>query len=179
MGIFNFKKKKDPEYDPTNLKLYDMKTGSVFDYNLSNWAVLRTFEYQWDGGEYSLEFEIDNGQEHRFLSVEKDDNELFIILMEKIKIRQVDENLPEFIQRNDTPPKNLEYNGDHFFLDSDSEGLCREEGSDVTEEFLSWDFYTKDETKVLSIEQWGTNEFEAYCGIVAKEYEFSNILPGK
>lgn len=178
MGLFNFKKKKEPEYDPTDMHLYDMKTGAVFDYDLQNWVVLRTFEYQWGEGEYALEFEIDNGTEKKFLSVENDDDELFITISEKIKIRMIDENLPEFIERNETPPRNLEYEGVHYFFDSEGEGICKEEGSDIAENLISWDFYDKEETRILTIEQWGTDEFEAYAGKVINQIEFSNILPG-
>lgn len=72
MGIFDFlginkNKNSEPDYDPTDMKLYDMTSGSVFDYDLKNWVVIRTFEYQWDETDYSLEFEIDNGTEIKHL----------------------------------------------------------------------------------------------------------------
>lgn len=184
MGIFDFlginkNKNSEPDYDPTDMKLYDMTSGSVFDYDLRNWVVTRTFEYQWDETDYSLEFEIDNGTEIKHLEVEQGDNGLNLTLSEKIKIRMIDEDLPSFIQRNDAPPKNLKYLDEHFFYKSKSVGLCKQEGTDVVDEFINWDFINKDETKILSIEQWGEDEFEAYISVKVKEYEFSNILPGK
>jgi hypothetical protein len=32
---------------------------------------------------------------------------------------------------------------------------------------------------VLTIEQWGDIQFEAYVGQYVEEYQFINILPGK
>ena len=48
MGLFDkFKKKKEPKYDPSNIKVTDIAQGFVFEYNMSTWEVKNEYEYDW------------------------------------------------------------------------------------------------------------------------------------
>ena len=42
-----FKKKKEPDYDVTNLSLKDLETGFIFDYDMKSWVVEESYEYDW------------------------------------------------------------------------------------------------------------------------------------
>ena len=44
-------------------------------------------------------------------------------------------------------------------------------------EFISWDYYDKNEDFVLTIEQWDENTFEASFGKVVQYFQISNIFP--
>lgn len=177
MGIFDFfKKDQSPDYDPSNIKVTDFKKGFVFDYDLKSWVVKKAYEYDWGNNNFSLEFVIENENESYYMSVEEDD-EVEISLSKKIKLREIDEDLPEYIQRHETPPKTLDYKGKRFFMDGESMGSMREIGQKEISNLISWDFYSEDEKEIISIEQWGENDFEASKGFYVDESEFSNIYP--
>jgi hypothetical protein len=42
---------------------------------------------------------------------------------------------------------------------------------------IYWDYADASGEKLLAIEQWGEDEFEAAVGRSVQEYEFTNILP--
>ena len=179
MGIFDiFKKKEEKTYDPTDLKITEMDVGFIVDYDLKTWQVKAVGEYDWGNNNYSLEYKLDSGDEVIFLEVE-DDDELVLKVNKKLKIRSIDEDLPERIVKKERPPKKLEYQGTTYYKDDESHGYYKDRAkkTDDWDEFISWDYYDKEEQQVLCTEQWGDREFEASIGKLAKEFEFSNILP--
>jgi hypothetical protein len=179
MGIFDrFKKEKEPEYDVTNLSVHDFKKGFVFEYNLKSWIVKEEYQYDWGDNFFTYEFKIDSGDELLYLHFE-DDDELEISISSKIKIRAIDEDLPEHIIKFQEAPKKINYQGETYLLDGESPGFFHnnDHGEDAWDELISWNYFNEAEDKVITIEQWGDKEFEASCGLVVKEYEISNILP--
>lgn len=182
MGMFDFFKKKEekPSYDPTNIKVTDLNKGFVFEYNLENWVVDAVYEYNWGNNYFSKEYKVSNGTEERFLSVDTDDG-VFITFTKKIKVRSIQEDLPEEILKNETPPRKLEYDGKTFYSDGEEIGEFRDLEDTAAEgaKFISWEYYDDDDKFVLCIEQWGDEDFEASYGVVLKEFEISNILPGE
>ncbi len=178
MGLFDFfkkDKKEENNYDPTNIKVTDLRKGFVFDYDLKTWVVKEEFLYDWGNNFFSREYKINSGEEEKFLSVEDDDG-LFLSVLNKVNVRSVQEDLPEYILKNDRPPKKIVYKNITFYYDSESVGSLKESDEDEAK-FISWDFYDEDEKHVLNVEQWGEEEFEASFGQVIKEFEISNILP--
>ncbi len=180
MGLKDlFKKKKEPDYDATDIRVTDIKLGFIFEYDLSTWEVVEEYEYDWGNNYFSKEFKIFNGTETKFLSLDEDD-ELYIAVTTKVKVRSVDEDLPEYIIEHEAPPKKITYNGTKFFQEEESPGYFRNvedgEDDDAWSEVVSWE-YEDDNDQVLTIEQWGDKEFEASFGKYIKEYEISNILP--
>lgn len=180
MGIFDRFRKKEPQYNATDIKVTDLSKNFIFDYDLSTWLVTATYEYDWGDNFFTREFKIENESETAFLNIEEDD-ELQISMTKKIKIRHIDEDLPEYITRNECPPKKLEYDGKIFFLNGENPGYFNNTEGEKESwiEFISWDYISKDEQYVLNIEQWGENKFEASYGKLIKEYEISNIYPHK
>lgn len=179
MGLFDiFKKKKKEEYDPNNIRITDLKKGFMLDYDMKTWEVKEMYEYDWGDNFFSFEYKLDCGDDVVYLSVEQEDD-VELSIMRKVKIRAVGEDLPEEIAKNEVPPKKLNYNGLTFYKDGESPGYFRnmDEKPEESTEFISWDYYDESEKNVITIEQWGEREFEAAVGIVAQEYEFSNILP--
>ncbi|MTI32317.1 DUF4178 domain-containing protein [Xanthovirga aplysinae] len=183
MGVFDFfkKKKKEPEYDPSNITIRDLRKGFVLDYDLKTWEVKAEFEYDWGNNFFSREFKLDSGDEVVYLHLSEDD-EIYLTISKKIKIRNLDEDLPEYIAQHEQPPKKLIFEGKTYFLDKESPGYFRdfENPGDKDEdwcEMISWEYYDSTEKLVLSVEQWGEREFEASYGKVVGEFSFSNILP--
>jgi len=179
MGIFDFFKKKDeePSYDPTNLKLTDLNVGFIVEYDLQNWEVKKAFEYDWGNNYFTKEFQLFDGKDYVYLSVD-DNTEMNLTVTKSIKVRHIEEGLPEYILSRETAPSKLNYEGITYFLNEDSAGYCKELSADENSwaELINWDFYDKSEESVLSITQWGEKEFEANIGKVVKEFQFSNII---
>ncbi|MCG8474491.1 MAG: DUF4178 domain-containing protein [Cytophagales bacterium] len=181
MGLFDFfKKKEEPAYDPTNLKLTDLRVGFMLDYDMQTWEVQKAFEYDWGNHYFTYEFQLFNGEEVIYLSVD-DNEELALSVSRSVKIRQIQEDLPDYIVERETAPNKLVYKGVMYYLDEDSAGYSKPIGAsdDDWAELINYDYYDETEKKILSVSQYGEREFEASAGRVAKGYEFSNIIPGK
>lgn len=180
MGLFDrFKKKEEPSYDPTNMSVRDLDKGFVFEYDMKTWVVNEVYEYDWGNNFFTREYKIDNGEEQLFLSIEEDD-ELEISISKKIKIRAIDEDLPEQIVNTERPPKKLHYDGKTFLLENESPGFFHDMANsdkDAWDEFISWSYYDDSEKFILCIEQWEEREFESSYGVFVEDYEISNIIP--
>ena len=81
------------------------------------------------------------------------------------------------MEENEKPPKKITLNGIKYFLDEKSPGYNKEIDQDNWTELISYDYLNNDEDKVLCIEQYDDESFEASVGIVIPEYYISNILP--
>ncbi|MBI9069993.1 MAG: DUF4178 domain-containing protein [Melioribacteraceae bacterium] len=179
MGLFDFfKKDETPGYDPANIKITDLDKGFIFEYDLKNWVVEEVYQYDWGSNYKTKEFKVNSGDEIMFLSVD-DDDEIFITISEKIKPRVLKDDLPEYINENDKPPKKLEYKNIKFLYDEESYGYFKQLHTNAEEDakVISWDYFDDDDKYILNIEQWGDEDFEASFGKVVKEFEISNILP--
>jgi hypothetical protein len=179
MGLFDFFKKKTPDYDVTNMSVHDLDVGFIFEYDLETWEVKEAYEYDWGSNFFSREYKVTNGSEVKYLSVEEDDD-LEICWMDKIKLTKIDEDLQDELIAKQKPPKKLYVEGIKFFFEDVctgyfQNGLKRDENS--WEEYRCWDFEDKSGDHILSIEQWDDESFEAAIGKNLKEYEISNILP--
>lgn len=180
MGLKNFfskKKEKEPEYDILNMKVTDLRKGFVFDYDLSSWIVEEEYEYDWGDEYFTKEFKITNGTEIKYLGIDSEDKE-YIAITEKIKLRAIDVNLPEYIIEHEAPPKEFEYNGTKYMLEEENPGYFKDLGNKDQDwiEFMSWDYEDYD-NNLISIEQWDEKSFEASIGKYIKATEISNILP--
>jgi len=177
MGLFDFLKKKEPTYDPANLTIHDLRAGFIFDYDLKTWIIREEYLYDWGDHYFTREFKIDSGDDSAYLHID-DNDDLFITLTKKIRIRSIDEDIPEVIKKDDKPPKKLIYNEITFYLEGTNPGyFSNDPKSDNWAELISWDYYDTKGEFTLAIEQWGEDDFEAAFGRVIKEFEFSNILP--
>ncbi len=179
MGLADFfKKKKEPTYDITNIQVQDLDVGFVFDYNMEPWTVEAIYEYDWGDECFTREFRVNNGTERRFLSLDDDDGELTLALMQKVKVRSIKSFLPELLVEEQKPPKEIEYNGVLYYLEEEASGYFNDMAKgDHWEEFCSWSFEDKEGKQLLCIEQWDTKEFEASVGVKVHDFEITNLLP--
>ncbi len=181
MGLFDFFKKKTPDYDVTNMSVHDLDVGFIFDYDLETWEVKEAYEYDWGSNFFSREYKVSNGSEIKYLSVEEDDD-LELCWTEKIKLAKIDEDLHDELISRQKPPKKLVIDGIKYSFEDVStgyfqNGLNRDENA--WEEYRCWDFEDKSGDHILSIEQWDDESFEASIGKNLKEFEISNILPAE
>jgi len=182
MGLFDLFKKKDKKesYDPTNIRVTDLDKGFVLEYDLKTWVVDAVFEYDWGDNYFSREYKLDSGDDSLFLHVEEDD-ELYLTVTRKIKVTMIEEDLPEYIEKNEKAPKKIHYKNKTFYLDgNENPGYFRDLSDQQKDwvELISWDYYDEDDKEYINVEQWGEREFEASAGHAIREFEISNILPG-
>jgi len=179
--MFDFfkKKKKEPAYDVTNLSLRDLNYGFIFDYDMKSWVVKEVYEYDWGNNNFSREYKVDSGDDIGFLNI-AEEAELVITFTKPIKLRKIDEDVMGEVQKQKQPPRQIHYGGEIFYMDEDCAGYFRDcsKKTEDWEEFIAWDYYNEEEDKVISITQWDEYNVEAHAGIVLKEYQFSNIIPG-
>nr|WP_320117569.1 DUF4178 domain-containing protein [uncultured Marinifilum sp.] len=178
MGLADFfKRKKQPKYDSTNIRVSDLDIGFVFEYDLESWVVQACYEYDWGDNFFTQEFKIFNGSKTLFLSVE-DDDELSLSVSSKIKTRQLGAHVHEDLLNNQKAPASFEYDGRKYFFEKEAPGYFNDvaKGEEWLE-FMSWDFEDESGEFIVTIEQWDEKEFEASAGKVIKEFEISNILP--
>jgi len=179
MGLFDiFKKKNEPHYDSTDIRVKDLDVGFVFDYDLSNWEVQQAYEYDWGDSYFSDEYKISDGEKTLYLSVE-DDDELILSVSKKLKIKKLGSAILEELMSTQKPPASFEYENEKFVMEEEAPGYFhdRSKGKDDWEEFVSWTYTNESGDKLITIEQWDEKEFEASIGKYIKEFEISHILP--
>ena len=182
MGILDkFKKEKEktPEYDPLNIKITDVRKGFILDYDLHSWIVIEEYKYDWGDNCFTKELKLECDNDSIFLNID-DSDQLDLSICKKVRIRNIDDELPERIIKKGKPPKKLEYDGKTFYRDSESPGYFKDMSKDDDWlEFQSWDYYDDSEKYIITIEQWDDEEFDASYGQVVNEIDFSNIIPGE
>jgi hypothetical protein len=179
MGIFDkFKKKEEPHYDPSNMKIKDLRVGFMFDYDLNTWEITEEYEYDWGDNYFTREYKLEASDDIAYLHIDYND-EGFMTLSRKLKVRELGQDIPEEILEKKCPPKKITYAGVDYFLDKESPGYFSDdpEDDDSWTEFISWDYYDSDSKLVACVEQWGARDFEASHGKVVNDYEITNILP--
>lgn len=173
-----FKKKKEPEYDVTNLKITDLNIGFIFDYDLKPWVVKERYEYDWGSNNFSHEYKVDSGDEVAFLSVE-DSSELAISLTKSIKVKKIDEDVTRILADTKKAPSQLHLEGEVYYLDNESAGYFKDCGKKTEdwEELFSWEYFNENEDKIISITQWDEQTFDVFAGKVLQSHQISNIIP--
>ncbi|WP_139957118.1 DUF4178 domain-containing protein [Flavicella sediminum] len=178
MGIFDFFKKKEKErhFDPTNITVRDLGKGYIFEYIIETWTVTALFEYDWGDNYFTREFIIKNGTIEKYLELE-DDGGLVVTISEKVKLRKLGDEVCDYIDKHEKPPKKINFEGVQYFLDEKSPGFSKEIDAANWEELISYDYLDKEEEKTLCIVQYGDEEFEVSKGTIISELAISNILP--
>ena len=176
------KKDGQPEPDPLHdLTLSNLKVGYLLDYDLKTWEVKSHNRYDFDGTR-SDEWELDSGDDGCYLGREVDD-EVEWSISRKINISDLGQKdgkflaVPDHIRQHEDPPEEMEYQGIRYRLEESGAGHYYPDDRVAGDEMIYWDYSDADEDNILTIEQWGENEFDAAVGKWVKEYEFSNILP--
>jgi len=177
MGWKDFFKKKDEGPDPLHdLSLEKMEKGYLVDYDLRTWEVTACNRYDWGGGDVSLEWSLSSSDEILYLEREEDD-EVYWSLSSKIDFSGLGPDIRRHIKEHDDPPESIEFDGVTYHMEEMGGGHFFRQDATQGEEFLRWSYMDDSGEKLLDIEQWGEDDFEASVGRPVAEYQFSNILP--
>lgn len=179
MAFSWFKKKKDedkPSYDPTDVKVNQLVKGAFVDYDLKTWEVRAVYEYDWGNDFFADEFQIATASETYYLYVEEGEEGLECTLSEKINVHAIEGDIIRHTIQNESPPMEITFQGEKYFRDSEGVGLFRNVEDDRWREMISWTYYDIKEEKVLGIERWGEEDFEASFGQMVEQYEFSSFI---
>ena len=178
--VFNwFKKdKEEAHYDPTNIKITDLRVGFLLDYNLDTYEVKDEFEYDWGENEFTFEFKLVSANDECFLHIEEDDS-LILTLSRPLLISKISPDVKSQIIRTDEAPNQITYNNITYYQQSEAVGYFRNTKNKDSDEFIAWSFIADDNKSVIEIEQWGEKEFEASIGEIIDPYSITNIFPGK
>ena len=174
--------KKDSEEDEQDsvyreYTLDTMKVGYFVDYDLQTWQVSGYSTYDYDG-ELTQEWELQNGDEIRFLERAKSDGKVAWTLTRAIGLSDISEDIVRVIKEQDDPPQEIHFEERLYTAIEAGAGLMRPDGEGNGREFVNWSYEASDE-RLLFIAQWGEADFTAYEGEAVEEYQFVDILPGE
>lgn len=173
-----FKKEEKKHYDPTNIKITDLRVGFLLDYNLETFEVKDEFEYDWGDDDFTFEYKLVSVSETLMLHIEEDD-ELKLTLSKPLLISKISPDVKTYIIQNEQAPNQISLDGVTHFQQGESVGYYRNTKDKDSDEFISWAFIADDGKSVIEIEQWGEKEFEASKGTIIDPYSITNIFPGK
>ena len=179
MGFFDRwfgNKKPEDSTDPLHdLTLSALKVGYLVDFDLKTWEVKSYSTYDFDG-DTAEEWELDCGEDRCFLERCEDD-EVEWTIMRKIALSDIKEGIREHVLRHDDPPQTITFADQPFSAEGSGAGYYYKGGQGKGDQMIFWDYTDASGNKILSIEQWGDDAFEASVGEYVEEYQFTNILP--
>lgn len=168
------------DFDPIrDLTLAKLRPGYLVDYDAQTWRVKSYCRYDFGEGYTSEEWELDSGSETRYLEHAQEEGETQWSWSKRLPLGEIDGNLRQYIIQHDDPPDELTWDNQIYYLDESGPGYMYENGQGPAQEFIYWEFITEINESVLTIEQWGEREFEAWLSVPVQEYEFTSILPGE
>lgn len=178
--MFNLFKKKDqnppkPHYDPTNMKVTDLRVGYLFDYDLKTWEVIDEFEYDWGDNFFTYEYKINSGTETLYMRVEEDD-QVYCIFTQKMPFGKLGE-AAQYFKTHQQAPSSIRFEGIDFYLERENPGFFRSTQDEDSVEVIQWDYLDDSGKRILVIHQWDEQDFELSAGIIEPASAVSNILP--
>ncbi len=180
MGFLNlFKKKKHQDFDPgTDLVLSKLKPGFFTDYDMKTWEVSAKNYYDYGNNNIVYEWQLKSFDETIYLEKETDDEDRWTI-SRKLPLSKIDNIIIEQLAQDSDPPEKITVNNKTYYFDEQSAGHFYKNCSGTGQEFIAWCFLDVSENISVTIEQWDENSFESSENFPVKEYQFTNILPGK
>lgn len=143
--------------------IWSLKSGDAINYQGQGWYVKVVSLGEWEDGTVSKEYELVNGREVRYLSIEEDNPESLFLSQ---TISNIDFQDKSGIRLNDPfePPNNFSIDGRVFQKTESLAGIIKDVDTGEEEELLSWDFMDSSQTLLMNVEQWDADDFEVYFG---------------
>lgn len=115
-----------------------------------------------EGDFYWYEFECDKGDgEKIWVEVEDDDETIVSIVLEKLKLHDINTTSEELATIDDEETGLINYKGANYkYCDSSSAIFYRHCKQERAEKFYYWDFVRNN--KSISVEKWGDSFYEVY-----------------
>lgn len=172
-------KEEEPSIDPfADLVLPKLAPGFLVDYDGRTFEVVARHHHDTGDGYRTDDWELRcEGAMHYLNRIEADG--VLWTLTRKIPLGMIDERLKSQIQQHGDPLESIDFEGTTFFMQSYGGAQFYRDGRGPAQPFLYWDYEDELRERVLTIEQWGDIQFEAYVGQYVEEYQFIHILPGK
>ncbi|MCU0450011.1 MAG: DUF4178 domain-containing protein [Bernardetiaceae bacterium] len=180
-NFFNKNKKEKPglHYDPTNIKITDIRPGFLLDYDFKTWEVADEFEYDWGDQYFTYEYKLQSGGEVMYVHVDPSQPQEAVFTT-KILFGQLGEAVARSLRDTEQPPSQITLGEVTFYRDKESFGFFRStaEPEDSATEMAMWEYYDQSGQQTLVIFQWAEEDYEASVGRVeASAQAVSNILP--
>ncbi|PIE70444.1 MAG: hypothetical protein CSA22_07765 [Deltaproteobacteria bacterium] len=181
MGLFDFfsKKKADGDELLTDVPLEKLKTGYYLDYDMKTWQVTNAATYNWGDADISYEWQLTAADDVIYLELTRDDADEWCITR-KVPFGKLGEAVVSHMKTNEDPPAEITFDGVTYYQEEMGGGqyINLDKNPESGSELLRWDYCDDSGDRILSIEQWGENDFEAAVGEMVEAYAFTNILPG-
>lgn len=181
MGFMDFIKKKMSGSDPdplSDLTLSKMKKGYYVDYDMKTWQVTAVNRYEWGEDDITWEWQLQSHDDILYLEREFDDVEAWT-LSRKVPFGKLDPQVREELIRSDEAPDTILFNGTEYYIEESGGAHFYADGSQTGRPVFVWDYLDDSEKEILTIEQWGDNDYELAVGTLVEEYQFSDILPSE
>ncbi len=180
MGWKDIFGKKKNELDPLkDLTLKNMKPGYYVDYDMKTWQVTAYNHYDWGDREYTYEWQLKTADDIIYLEREPDDEDYWCICR-RISINRLGPpGIRDYILEHEDPPDEIVYENTTYYLEQSGGGQFLKDGKGEGKKLLKWDYEDDSGSRLVSIEQWGEEDFEASAGTAVEEYQFTNILPSE
>lgn len=165
--------------DPSYLTISDLEKGSVLNYDLKTWEVVYETQYDWVASESDrlLQLASDSG-DNALLYLHAEMATTTPWIERKLEAHQMRGDTFN-IQKEGSEIVQITYEGTRYMLSETMQGQVFARGTNAAgREGKQWFYISTDKQKslrMLQIEGSGMSTFE---GDLAKEYQFSNILPG-
>jgi len=177
---------KEPQRDPSNMKVNNLTEGSLLEYDLQTWKADDMRVLYWtegmEDGEHKVEKSIDlkseDGSKKMTMRVMRDSDSDKVPITKDINVFQIDSRMNSYVSNGKfEPPTVLTFENEKYFRGGLRRGFNIDPGDNSYAVFESWDFQNQDKTKVLRVEHSGENKFSAQIGEYVNKYQFENLLP--
>ncbi|WP_020530046.1 DUF4178 domain-containing protein [Flexithrix dorotheae] len=177
--LANEPRKLNISYDPSNLKVNNLKTGFMLDFDLKTWKVITEKQYDWENGLTERSFVL-SGQSHEraVIHLIKEEGSYLIITGKPINIYAINENLESDIFKYKRPSNALVFQGKRYYRETQKQGFeFNLSSKSIGKKIISWEYFDDSRRNYLRVEQIGVNEFKGFAGSLKSSTEFSDILP--
>ncbi|WP_020528964.1 DUF4178 domain-containing protein [Flexithrix dorotheae] len=167
-----------PPYDPTQIKVENLKTGFMLDYQFKTWDVTGEFQYDWEDGSTEKNFKIKSGLDTVLINVKPDDQQFKITHFERINFYAISNALEIEIHFRDKPRNIFEFQGEQFYRENTLNGIYFNlSEKNIGTRVKVWEFLNADRNEIIRIEKTGAKEIRTFKGKNISPFEFSEILP--
>lgn len=167
MRITNlFRKKSKHELSVKEMELLAVEADTNILFGQRQWLIKKIIEYNWGESLISYDYILDDGKEIVYLGVEKSNDKLLLSIKNDIAVEKIDTQLKDYINKNEVPPRLLNYSGIQFMFDRESVGKSRLENSNDWTDITVWEYSDKNISNVLTIEQYSDNEIFTSIGTI-------------
>ena len=180
MGLLDFFKHKKVKVidNIKELTIAGLYTGCFVDFDMKTWKITGYNYYDWGSDDLTYEWQLESANEIVYLEREPDDED-YLSITRKIAIKSLEPTIVDSFSAGEDPPNRIIYNQKTYTLEGTGGGHFHKDGKGFGKELIRWDYADETGLNLLSIEQWGENDFDASAGSRVEEYQFTNILPGK